>query len=284
MALALLVACGVAVIEAAGPAKAAFPGTNGKIVFYESDWGEGDSGIKLINQRGSGLTTLLADGSSPAVSPDGARVAYSASDGRDYEIYKLNISNRRITRITRNDTRDANPTWSPDGTRVAFEHDRAIAGGTDTDIFARKADGTGTSLNLTKTPNEDEFAPAWSPDGEEIAFRTGGDIFVLELETSQRRNLTEDGTAHHDSDPSWSSDSTRIVFESYPYANPDFDEIVYERIYTMDAFDGSDRSLLAQARDWEPREPVQRLLRRRLLAERQEGGVREGELRSVGRP
>lgn len=101
---------------------------------------------------------------------------------------------------------------------------------------------------MTKNPAEDDEAPAWSPNGRQIAFQTGGDIIVLTLKTGVRRNLTDDGSAHYDSDPSWSPDGTRIVFESYtPPAPTASDDFEYDRIYTVNASNGSDRRLLAEA-------------------------------------
>src|SRR3712207_2124292 len=106
MALAVLLACGVAMVEAVEPAQAAFPGTNGKIVFGETDpqQNAGYDSLKSINPSGLGLITLerfpSPNGffSDPAVAPDGTRVAYAAfglnSDWPDYdsEIYSTNIA------------------------------------------------------------------------------------------------------------------------------------------------------------------------------------------------
>jgi TolB protein len=179
-----------------------------------------------------------------AFSPDGMRVAYAS----DREIYKINVSNRRITQITDNQMYDADPAWSPDGDRVAFLRGELIQGSIqNTDILVRRANGTGTSVNLTKTPNVDEYAPAWSPNDKEIAFRADGDIFVLNLKTGQRRNLTNDGEAHRDTNPNWSPDGTRIVFESSGFKDrPGTYYDYFDRIYTIDASDGSDGRLLAQ--------------------------------------
>ena len=176
LATGVLLASGVATLEAVSPAQAVFPGANGKIVFAQYE--EGYYRMKFINPRGSNATTLegITDGISPAVSPDGTRVAYSAYDaeGRDSEIYKYNIVTRRVTQITDNRVDDVDPTWSPYGTRIAFARDKDEAfRRMDTDIFAKRSDGTGAAVNLTKTPAENELAPAWSPNARKMACHTG---------------------------------------------------------------------------------------------------------------
>ncbi len=58
------------------------------------------------------------------------------------------------------------------------------------------------------------FNPAWSPDGRFVVFSgaVGGlmDLFVIEVETGERRRLTND--AYADLQPAWSPDGTRIAF------------------------------------------------------------------------
>jgi TolB protein len=227
------------------PADAAFPGENGRIVFADGS----SSGLKLIRPDGSGMTTLVkgccyAPEATPAMSPGGTRVAYASGYGRDQEIRTINIRTRTVRRITNNEVRDSNPAWSPDGARVAFERERrTVDGAKDTDIYVARTDGTGRTRNLTRTKNAVELAPAWSPDGKEIAFHTAPsvrrsdscvDVFVMNLATGQRRNLTNDGTERDDCNPNWSPDGASIVFEGG------------RDIYTMDASDGSDERLLAE--------------------------------------
>ena len=55
------------------------------------------------------------------------------------------------------------PSWSPDSTRIAFSRNE---NGTEADIYAMNADGTGRE-NLSNT-GADERHPAWSPDGMEV--------------------------------------------------------------------------------------------------------------------
>ncbi len=52
--------------------------------------------------------------------------------------------------------------------------------------------------------------PAWSPDGTEIAFDTGGGIDLMRPDGSHRTQVVSDG-----SNPDWSPDSMKLIFEKY---------------------------------------------------------------------
>jgi len=76
------------------------------------------------------------------------------------------------------------------------------------DIYAIRPDGTGLR-NLTRSPS-DEYDPAWSPDGQKIAFVDGEDVFVMNADGSNRRNLTTNGIVAPGG-VSWSPDGRRIA-------------------------------------------------------------------------
>ena len=98
------------------------------------------------------------------------------------------------------------PSISPDRREIAF-----VSGG---DIWTVAADG-GTAQLLVSHPAT-ESKPLYSPDGKRLAFvsnRTGsGDIYILNLETSDLQRLTFDDAL--DQIDSWSRDGNWIYFSS----------------------------------------------------------------------
>ncbi|MGI8884022.1 MAG: S41 family peptidase [Pyrinomonadaceae bacterium] len=98
------------------------------------------------------------------------------------------------------------PTLSPDRKEIAF-----VSGG---DVWTAAADG-GTAQLLVSHP-ANESRPLFSPDGKRLAFisnRTGGgDVYVLNLETSDLRRLTFDDAL--DQLDAWSHDGNWIYFSS----------------------------------------------------------------------
>ena len=105
--------------------------------------------------------------------------------------------------------RHSDPSWSPDGTQIAFVDRVQVAGIDDMDINVMNADGTDI-VNLTKTNTIDEQKPAWSPDGTQIAYEADADIWVVDVATGARTNLTN-SPCKYDWDPAWSPDGTRLA-------------------------------------------------------------------------
>jgi Tol biopolymer transport system component len=93
--------------------------------------------------------------------------------------------------------------------KIAFVRDR----GGESHIFVMNQDGT----KPTEVSKALGGSPAWSADGRKLAFissRATGDrpqVYMMNADGSHQTRLTHD--AMHDSNPSWSPDGTKIVFE-----------------------------------------------------------------------
>ena len=86
--------------------------------------------------------------SSPRLSPDGVRVALTATavNGTDADIVVYDLEREASNRLTF-DGWNTNPLWSPDGRQVAF----TAAGADGFGLFRKAADGTGQAERLTST-------------------------------------------------------------------------------------------------------------------------------------
>ena len=75
---------------------------------------------------------------------------------------------------------------------------------------------TGRVISLTISPGLED-KPTWSPDGKHIAYMSDEngnfDIYVMNVDTGQALNLTEDHTGD-DTNPEWSPDGNRIAYFS----------------------------------------------------------------------
>ena len=144
---------------------------NGKRIVYTVYSNTGEGRLYVMNADGSDQRTLPgaslsdrlsgnADGEEPTWSPDGERIAFAATAGKDNEeIYVVKVDGSGRTRLTDIPGYDHwPPTWSPDGTRLAFTSE-----GTEnnSEIYVMNSDGSGLA-RLTDSPAADAF-PAWRP-------------------------------------------------------------------------------------------------------------------------
>jgi TolB protein len=97
-----------------------------------------------------------------------------------------------------------------------------IAFNTRDALWLMDAGGSNREL-LDRSPQGFAYAPTWSPDGTEIAFvRSIGEvngIFVIDLESTQERQISPDGVA-----PEWSPDGSRLAYvapDGLALMNPD---------------------------------------------------------------
>ena len=134
----------------------------------------------------------------PPASIQGLLLFESNRDGNS-EIYRLNLADQRLTRLTIDPGVDTQPAWSPDGSKIAFASNRSG----NFDIYIMNADGTALT-NLTNNPADDRD-PAWSPDGSKIAFTTNRDgnneIYAMNADGANPVNLTFNPA--NDSEPAW---------------------------------------------------------------------------------
>ncbi len=169
--------------------------------------------VNVMTADGQAGTQLTNDGSSraPAVSRDGTRVAFESHRDGNWEIYAMDASGARVTRLTRTLAFDGRPSWSPDGTRIAFASARAG----DLDIWVMNADGTAAANITDNSPGVDD-GPAWSPDGQWIAYTSWrGDTAQIFAATPDGKQIVElSQSSSIDQMPAWSPDGRQIAFVS----------------------------------------------------------------------
>lgn len=177
-----------------------------KIVFSNVDRG----GIMKINADGSGLVTLIADGTAPAPSPDGALIAFEREVDGNRELFVMQADGANVRRLTTERGGNFDPSWSPDGRSLVFESRRDG----NSEIYVVDVDSL-RQTRLTEHPATDSD-PAFSPDGQSIAFdsdRQGNrEIYRMTAAGTNVTRLTN--RAGQDSDAAWSPDGNRIAFEA----------------------------------------------------------------------
>jgi TolB protein len=145
---------------------------------------------------------------SPAFSPDGRKLVLTLSntDG-NLDIHTLDLTTRKISRLTTNRSIDTEGTWSPDGSEIYFTSDR----GGSPQIYKISSVG-GAPSRITFEGNYNA-RPRLSPDGKKLAIvhlRDGRyQIGIIDIE---KRSLLVLSTGSQDESPSFAPNSDTLIY------------------------------------------------------------------------
>ena len=79
--------------------------------------------IYYKSNAGRTITQLTSDPGNdvmPAISPDGARIAFASNRSGNWDIYVMSVSGGQAVQITSDPAQELHPSWSPDGKRIVF--------------------------------------------------------------------------------------------------------------------------------------------------------------------
>jgi hypothetical protein len=156
----------------------------------------------------SGQTAVLADidsVTSPRISPDGSRVAFSGSVGDEslgrHAIFVVDKDGTNVQQVTAGAYGEYDPTWSPDGRFITFSQNQTGSlSVTSCCRLARVDLQTGTIIGLTSATGA--IRPSFSPAGTLLSYDnpagvwtvpTGGGNSVLRIAAGYDSTFSPDG-------------------------------------------------------------------------------------------
>lgn len=151
---------------------------------------------------------------SPALSPEGTRVAFASNRDGSWDLYILNLISGDITQVTNSPEYESAPSWSPDNQWLACE----IYRDDNLEIaIVSLVDPEQEPILVTEDPATDH-SPAWAPDGRHIAFvsnRDGNsDIWLADLDRTGPERYTN--LSHTlfaaENHPVWTRDGDKLAW------------------------------------------------------------------------
>jgi Tol biopolymer transport system component len=136
-----------------------------KLVFDISQMRENLREITRDNiSEGRWLTTGYAQTRQPFYSPDNEWVYFSSNQNENLDLWKVNLHNRALIRITDDAANDWDPGLTPDGKRLVWSSNR----GGSFEIWSANADGSG-AIQLSHD-GQDAENPVITPDGRWVVY------------------------------------------------------------------------------------------------------------------
>jgi len=159
---------------------------------------------RLTTGERRAVTRFPGSNMSPAVSPDGRKLAMILSKSGSPDLYVSDLDGSNLKQLTATREAESSPCWSPDSRSICYvSRDRGPA----SLYVVAAAGGTPRRLATSGVPNATE--PDWSPDGKWIIFTAMFRDFQLCLVPATGGTAM---TIVAGEDPSWAPNSRAVIF------------------------------------------------------------------------
>jgi Tol biopolymer transport system component/DNA-binding winged helix-turn-helix (wHTH) protein len=140
------------------------------------------------------------------LAPDQQRLALTMDGEAGPDLWVGDLNAGALHRLTEGG-QSISPAWRPDGLEIAFAYSKAGP----FNLFLKPIDGSAEAARLLTSP-WNQFPTSWAPNSRQLAFTefqplTGADIWVLDLDTRERRpvvrTLFDEASARFSPDGRW---------------------------------------------------------------------------------
>ena len=178
----------------------------GADVVFTSDR-DGDYDVYVMNSDGSDVRQLTDNASEDWASgwvPEGADVVFTSDRDGDYDVYVMNSDGSDVRQLTDNASEDWAFGWVSEGADVVFTSDREG----DFDVYVMNSDG-GDVRKLTHGFSDGFVNALASPDKSRIAYGAGNELYIMDMNGSNVRQLADNSVVDYVID--WSPDGACLA-------------------------------------------------------------------------
>jgi len=166
--------------------------------------------VYLADYDGSGIRQITHDNGlsvSPALSPDGKKLAYTGYQAGYADIYLIDLATGSRIRLVKFPGTNSGARFSPDGGRLAC----SVSRDGNPELYIVGLGGGARRLTHTRGS---ESSPAWSPDGSEIIYASdeAGAPQLYRIPSGGGSGRLVSTGYGYCTEPSWSPDGQRIAF------------------------------------------------------------------------
>jgi TolB protein len=180
-----------------------------KIAFVADRTGHKE--IYTCDYDGKNVLQLTHDNAisvSPALSPDGRRLAYTGYQSGYADIYLVDLATGARNRIIKFPGTNSGAAFSPDGSHIAC----TLSKDGNPEIYVTGLNGE-SPRRLTRTRGV-ESSPTWSPSGSEIIYSSDekGSPLLYRISAGGGSGRLLSTGYNYNTEPSWSPDGKKVVF------------------------------------------------------------------------
>ena len=194
---------------------------NGELLYQHGAAGGGSQLIwyDASGKPGEPVLAETADYYSPALSPDGSKLAFDIETNGVGDIWVVDLARHTKTRLTFGPQYSASPIWCPDGKSIVYSYGASAAGDS---LYRQNADGSGSKEKLLETPGILNIPFSVSSDARYIAYmrrdpksNTSWDIWALPMfpdKSGEQKPFPVVATNFIDITPSFSPDGKWLAY------------------------------------------------------------------------
>lgn len=144
--------------------------TGAGVIVFRPGTGGNLRQLAMVDREGRLMSVAETESNgAPAVSPDGARIAFSREVGGNVDLWVHDLARELTSRLTFDEGPDTRPIWSPDGRDIVFHSTRRGAAG----VYRKRSDGSSGDTLLFPRQRR-ETVTGWSADGRLLVYHHRG--------------------------------------------------------------------------------------------------------------